>query len=60
VAKRRGLVNGDQSGQSLSNITKGEAANIIARLKHGAKVREVNFHMFRLKIDIDFDPEKVR
>jgi hypothetical protein len=30
----------DGSEQGLGKLTKGEAANIITRLKHGAKVRE--------------------
>jgi ATP-dependent helicase IRC3 len=61
LAKRRGIINhdGDELEQGLSKLTKGEAANIITRLKHGAKVREVKCHM-SCQIDIDFDPEKVR
>jgi len=38
VAKRRGIVE-DEVNRSLDKLTKGEAANIITRLKHGAKKR---------------------
>ncbi|KIM85139.1 hypothetical protein PILCRDRAFT_817121 [Piloderma croceum F 1598] len=41
VAKRRGVssIEGDELEQGLGSLTKGEAANIITRLKHGAKKR---------------------
>lgn len=42
LAKRRGVssFDGNESEQGLESLTKGEAANIITRLKHGAKVRK--------------------
>jgi len=41
VAKRRGLIGKelDESEQGLRQLTKGQAANIITRLTHGAKKR---------------------
>jgi ATP-dependent helicase IRC3 len=47
VAKRWGKV-ADEAGnlRGLEKLTKGEAANIITRLKHGAKVRNTQCHQF--------------
>lgn len=41
MAKRLGKANNGTDGsiQELGQLTKGQAANIITRLKHGAKVR---------------------
>jgi hypothetical protein len=52
VAKRWGVSNfeGDEPEQGLGALTKGEAANIITRLKHGAKVRETDCHIFCIKL----------
>lgn len=43
VAKRRGKISDpeDDSLEALGHLTKGQAANIITRLKHGAKVRQI-------------------
>lgn len=56
VAKRWGmrsatLVQSDTPGETsfpdeVKNLTKGQAANVITRLKHGAQVRCLSFHSF--------------